>query len=323
MKIIIPNFESSQTEILVVGDVMLDRYWKGSTERISPEAPVPIVKIDKIENRPGGAANVAMNINALGAKSHLISFVGIDEEANILKNILNYFNIKYNFVELYSHPTITKLRIVSRYQQLLRIDFEKKFSNKNIKKIFHFITHSLPKSNIIVLSDYSKGVLVNIEKIIKKAKLAKIPILIDPKGNDFSRYKGATLLTPNINEFEAVIGKKCQTEKKIIQYGMKTIYDYDLSALVITRSENGITLIQPNKNPLHFPTQAKKVFDVTGAGDTVISVLAASLSVGESLEKSCLIANLAAGIAVGKFGNATVNKKELLESIKKYNNMKK
>lgn len=311
-----------KAKVLVIGDIMLDRYWYGISNRISPEAPVPIINIKKIEEKLGGAANVAMNIKKLGAKSILTGIVGIDDASNIIYNTLNKENIKCNLVNLENYPTTTKLRIISHDQQLLRIDFEKIKKKLNIhKKIEKKIDLALKETNTIVLSDYNKGVLHQAERFIKKARAANMHILVDPKGNDFNKYIGSTILTPNIDEFEAAVGKCC-SKKQLVKQGMQLIKDLKLSALLITQSENGMTLLQYGKKSLHYPSQAKKVFDVTGAGDTVISVLAASLSIGRSLETSCLIANIAAGISVGKFGTSTVSKKEIennLFNLKKNN----
>lgn len=308
MKIDLSEF--SKVKILVIGDIMLDRYWHGLTRRISPEAPVPIVEIDNIEEKPGGAANVAMNIRALGAQSYLIGFTGVDDASKIIDIELKKAKVNSDLIKLEQYSTIIKLRVISHSQQLIRLDFEKKIKNINSDLILKKINKILPICNAIIFSDYNKGALNNLNFIINKAREYKIPILVDPKGNDFSKYHGATILTPNIGEFEAIVGK-CYNNKQLIYNGMKLINDFEWSALLITQSENGMTLLQPEKKVLHFPSQAKEVFDVTGAGDTVISVLAASLSTGKSLEKSCLLANIAAGISVGKLGTSTVNKKDI------------
>ncbi|CUR53725.1 Bifunctional protein HldE [Serratia symbiotica] len=315
MKITLPDFR--QANVLIVGDIMLDRYLYGHTTQISPEAPVQIVKINSIEERPGGAANVAMNIASLGANASLIGLTGIDDAANSLKIKLNTMNVSCNFITVPTHPTITKIRVLSRNQQLIRLDFENHFVNINTQSILVNIKNMLPKIDILILSDYGKGTLNQIEKIIKLAKIANIPVLIDPKGSDFKRYYGATLLKPNLSEFEAVVGH-CKNENEIIIKGMKLISSFSLSALLITRSENGMTLLQPNHKPLYLPTQAKEVFDVTGAGDTVISVLATSLASGNKLKESCFLANLAAGIVVGKLGTSNISLIELENVIKKY-----
>ncbi|GKW25203.1 bifunctional D-glycero-beta-D-manno-heptose-7-phosphate kinase/D-glycero-beta-D-manno-heptose 1-phosphate adenylyltransferase HldE [Pectobacterium polonicum] len=313
MKVTLPDFR--QAGVLVVGDVMLDRYWYGPTSRISPEAPVPVVKVDTIEERPGGAANVAMNIAALGAGSRLVGLTGIDDAARALNAKLAEVNVKCDFVSVPTHPTITKLRVLSRNQQLIRLDFEEGFEGIDPQPIIERIQLALPKIGALVLSDYAKGALAHVQAMIQTAKAAGVPVLIDPKGTDFSRYRGATLLTPNLSEFEAVAGRS-KTEEELVERGMQVVADYDLSALLITRSEQGMTLLQPGKAPLHLPTQAQEVYDVTGAGDTVIGVLAAALAAGNPLEEACFLANAAAGVVVGKLGTSTVTPIELENAIR-------
>ncbi|MBC0855212.1 D-beta-D-heptose 7-phosphate kinase/D-beta-D-heptose 1-phosphate adenosyltransferase [Pantoea sp. PNA 14-12] len=312
MKVTLPAF--GQASVLVVGDVMLDRYWYGPTSRISPEAPVPVVKVETVEERPGGAANVAMNIAALGAGSRLIGLTGEDDAAQVLSKTLKDVRVDCDFVTLKSHPTITKLRVLSRNQQLIRLDFEEGFEQVDAAPMHEKMRQSLASSGAVVLSDYGKGALDSVQQMITLAREASVPVLIDPKGTDFARYRGATLLTPNLSEFEAVVGK-CRTEQEIVERGMKLIADCDLSALLVTRSENGMSLLQPGKAPLHLPTQAQEVFDVTGAGDTVIGVLAAALAAGDSLEEACFLANAAAGVVVGKLGTSTVSIVELENAI--------
>lgn len=308
MKVMLPDFRHA--EVLVVGDVMLDRYWYGATSRISPEAPVPVVKVNMIEERPGGAANVAMNVASLGAKTHLIGLTGIDDAARALHNQLNNIHVHCDFVALSTHPTITKLRVLSRNQQLLRMDFEEEFQHVDAQPILDKIQQKLPLIGALVLSDYAKGVLNEVQTIIHLAKKARVPVLIDPKGGDFERYRGATLLTPNLSEFEAIVGD-CKSNAEIEAKGMALITRFELDALLITRSEQGMSLLRVGMPPLHLPTQAQEVFDVTGAGDTVIGVLAAALSSGTSLEEACYLANIAAGIVVGKLGTSTVSPVEL------------
>ena len=312
MKVTLPAFD--RASVLVVGDVILYRYWYGPTSRISPEAPVPVVKVDAIEERPGGAANVAMNIAALGAASQLIGLTGEDDAARVLSETLKNVNVRCDFVAVKTHPTITKLRVLSRNQQLLRLDFEEGFEQVDPEPIHQRLRQSLAAAGALVLSDYAKGALSSVQTMIRLAREANVPVLIDPKGTDFERYRGATLLTPNLSEFEAVVGK-CKNEEEIVSRGMQLVADYELSALLVTRSENGMTLLQPGKAPLHLPTQAQEVFDVTGAGDTVIGVLAATLAAGDSLEEACFMANAAAGVVVGKLGTSTVSPVELENAI--------
>ena len=313
MKVTLPDFR--RAGVLVVGDVMLDRYWYGPTSRISPEAPVPVVKVDTIEERPGGAANVAMNIASLGATSRLVGLTGIDDAARALSAKLNEVNVRCDFVSVPTHPTITKLRVLSRNQQLIRLDFEEG-SNVDPQPMLERIQQALPQIGALVLSiRLRQGRAQPGAGMIQLARAAKVPVLIDPKGSDFERYRGATLLTPNLSEFEAVVGH-CKDEAELVERGMKLVADFELSALLVTRSEHGMTLLQPGVEPLHLPTQAQEVFDVTGAGDTVIGVLAASLAAGNSLEESCFLANAAAGVVVGKLGTSTVSPIELENAVR-------
>ncbi|MFZ7223491.1 bifunctional D-glycero-beta-D-manno-heptose-7-phosphate kinase/D-glycero-beta-D-manno-heptose 1-phosphate adenylyltransferase HldE [Avibacterium avium] len=303
-----------QAKVLVLGDVMLDRYWFGATNRISPEAPVPVVRVQENEERAGGAANVAMNIASLNVPVQLLGLTGQDEAGSALSTMLEKQNIDCNFVQLASHPTITKLRVLSRHQQLLRLDFEEDFHNVESDLLLAKLQSAVQNFGALILSDYGKGTLNQVQAIIQIARQAKVPVLIDPKGTDFERYRGATLLTPNMSEFEAVVGK-CHSEDDIVEKGLKLIRDIELSALLVTRSEKGMTLLRPDQPPFHLPTEAKEVFDVTGAGDTVISVLATALADGRSFEESCYLANVAAGIVVGKLGTSTVSNVELENAI--------
>ena len=304
----------NQAKVLVLGDVMLDRYWFGATNRISPEAPVPVVRVQNNEERAGGAANVAMNIASLNVPVQILGLIGQDETGSALTNLLQHQKIDCNFVALDTHPTITKLRILSRHQQLLRLDFEEDFQNVECQELLAKLEVEVKNFGALVLSDYGKGTLKDVQKMIQIARKANVPVLIDPKGTDFERYRGATLLTPNMSEFEAVVGK-CDSEEEIIEKGLKLISDIELTALLVTRSEKGMTLLRPNQEPFHLPTVAKEVFDVTGAGDTVISVLATALADGRSFEESCYLANVAAGIVVGKLGTSTVSTVELENAI--------
>ncbi|MCD9467486.1 bifunctional D-glycero-beta-D-manno-heptose-7-phosphate kinase/D-glycero-beta-D-manno-heptose 1-phosphate adenylyltransferase HldE [Photobacterium iliopiscarium] len=312
MKLTLPDY--NQAEVLIVGDVMLDRYWTGPTERISPEAPVPVVKVDQIEERPGGAANVAMNIAALGGNAKLIGLTGIDEPARALTEKLSSLNVNSDFVALAEYPTITKLRVMSRGQQLIRLDFEEGFQNVDPVLILERMQPALVNAKAVILSDYAKGALVHVQAMIQLARGANLPVLVDPKGTDFERYRGATLLTPNLSEFKAVVG--CvNSEQELVEKGMALIDQFDFEALLVTRSEHGMTLLEKGCEPLHMPTLAQEVYDVTGAGDTVISVLAASLSAGKSLSDSCKLANAAAGVVVAKLGTSTLSTIELTEAI--------
>ncbi|MFU2142403.1 bifunctional D-glycero-beta-D-manno-heptose-7-phosphate kinase/D-glycero-beta-D-manno-heptose 1-phosphate adenylyltransferase HldE [Gallibacterium anatis] len=304
----------NHAKVLVLGDVMLDRYWFGAANRISPEAPVPVVKVQQNEERAGGAANVAMNIASLNVPIKLLGMTGQDEAAQALAKLLADQRIDCDFVRLDSHPTITKLRILSRHQQLLRLDFEENFHDVQSDELLSRLQHYIAGYGALILSDYGKGTLSQVQQMIQIARQANVPVLIDPKGTDFERYRGATLLTPNMSEFEAVVGT-CHSEQEIVDKGLALIRQFDLTALLVTRSEKGMTLIRPQQEAFHLPTQAQEVFDVTGAGDTVISVLGTAIADGRSLEEACYLANVAAGIVVGKLGTSTVSTVELENAI--------
>ena len=304
------TFESCQKSVLVVGDVMLDKYWHGATERISPEAPVPIVKVKANEARAGGAANVALNIAALKLSAKVLGVVGKDVEASELGGLLTERGVQSNFVVASDQPTITKLRIMSRHQQLLRLDHEEQFSEGYAKDLNRLTLADLGNAAAVVLSDYAKGSLQSVSELIAELQTADLPVLVDPKGTDFGRYKGATLLTPNMSEFEAVVGV-CQSEDQVVERAMKLLDELALDALLVTRSEKGMTLFQVGKDPVYFAANAKAVFDVTGAGDTVIATLASAMASGMALEEAVEVANIAAGIAVSKLGTDTVSLAEL------------
>ncbi|WP_349431769.1 bifunctional D-glycero-beta-D-manno-heptose-7-phosphate kinase/D-glycero-beta-D-manno-heptose 1-phosphate adenylyltransferase HldE [Methylomarinum sp. Ch1-1] len=304
----LPNYSAAR--VLVVGDLMLDRYWHGATSRISPEAPVPVVHVNDDEQRPGGAGNVALNIAALGSKVSLLGFTGIDEAAESLRQSLQQAGVLCLFEALKDYPTIAKLRVMSRHQQLIRLDFEGGFQQADSDRLLHQYHAEMAQAQVIILSDYGKGTLSRVEQFIELARLMKKPVLVDPKGHDFSIYRNATLITPNLNEFEGVVGA-CRDEQQIVERGMNLLTELNLEALLITRGEQGMTLLASEQNPLHLPTHAREVFDVTGAGDTVISVLGASLAAKKSLADATMLANIGAGIVVGKMGTATVNTEEL------------
>lgn len=308
----LPQFSSAS--VLVIGDVMLDRYWKGSSSRISPEAPVPIVKVNEKEDRAGGAANVALNISALGAPCRLIGIIGKDEAGYELEEYLKSASVNTSFVVSNDLPTITKLRVISRGQQLIRLDFEEDFKNTDQAPILSKVRDCIKKAKVVVFSDYAKGALSSITRMIEIAKSEGIPVLIDPKGTDFEKYRGASLLTPNMSEFEAVVGK-VTSEDDLVKKGLKLIAEYDIDSLLVTRSENGMTLIRHGFDPISLPTEAKEVYDVTGAGDTVIGTLAASLAAGCQLPEACALANKAAGIVVGKVGTSIVSPTELANAM--------
>lgn len=303
----LPNFSSAS--ILVVGDVMLDRYWFGDTSRISPEAPVPIVKIANDDNRPGGAGNVALNIAALGAKVTLLGIVGDDEAAHILEQQLAAANVTHDLCKIKTLPTIIKLRVISRHQQLIRLDFEEKLAQAGHDILIENYKKHLNNVNLVILSDYHKGTLADPQIFIQLAKEANIPVLVDPKSDDFNIYKHASIITPNFKEFEAVVGA-CKTEQAILDKGRQLLDQYDLETVLITRSENGMTLIQRDQ-ATHFPAYAHEVLDVTGAGDTVISTLGTAVAAQEDLITATALSSLAASIVVAKLGAATVTPPEL------------
>ncbi len=304
----LPNYSSGR--VLVIGDLMLDRYWHGATSRISPEAPVPVVHVKDDEQRAGGAGNVALNIAALGGKVSVMGFVGQDEPAEKLQSLLQEAEVLCLFEGLKDYPTITKLRVMSRHQQLIRLDFEDGFHDVNNERLLHQYHAEMMQTNVVVLSDYGKGTLNHVEQFISLATQLKKPVLIDPKGTDFAKYRQATLITPNLSEFEAVVGR-CESQQQLVEKGMNLLHEMQFEALLVTQGEQGMTLLTQQENPLHLPTHAREVYDVTGAGDTVISVLAASLAAKKSLPEATMLANMGAGIVVGKLGTATVNTEEL------------
>lgn len=305
----LPCFD--QRCILVVGDVMLDRYWFGDTMRISPEAPVPVVKVTRQDNRPGGAANVALNLAALGIKVILLGITGVDEEAHILEQQLANAGVLPLLRQCETTATIVKLRVVSRHQQLLRLDFEQTEEPPTLNSplLLDDFKKYLPQADLVILSDYQKGTLAAPQSFIQLARQSHIPVLIDPKNKHFDDYRQASILTPNLKEFEAVAGT-CRSEEDLLHKGKTLLEKYELDSLLITRGEAGMTLVTPAET-LHIPAYSREVFDVTGAGDTVIGVLGAGLAAKMPLKHAVALANLAAGIAVSKLGAATVSSHEL------------
>jgi len=313
MKINLPEF--SRARVLVVGDLMLDRYWYGDTSRISPEAPVPVVHVGDSEERVGGAGNVALNIAHLGSQATVLGLTGDDEQASILQSLLENHGVNCQFEKLPGYSTITKLRVLSRHQQLLRMDFEDGFSGYDRSGFVQRFQQQLDDCEVVVFSDYGKGSLAAVQEMIAMARQRGKAVVVDPKGTDFSKYRGASLITPNMHEFEAIVGH-CSNDKEIQARGEQLRAELDLESLLITRSEKGMTLIRKNKDAHTIPTRAKEVFDVTGAGDTVVAVLAAAYAGGgHSWREAMAIANLAAGIVVGKLGTATVSVSELQQAL--------
>lgn len=303
----LPDF--SQGNVLVVGDVMLDRYWFGDTHRVSPEAPIPIVRVKNIDDRPGGAGNVALNIASLGCHVTLLGITGNDEAAHKLAAQLKSAAVLQDLCMMENVTTIIKLRVISRHQQLLRLDFEEPLTNVDQNELINRFKKQLANSKLVVLSDYAKGTLANPRAFIDAAKAANVPVMVDPKGNDFSIYQGADILTPNMKEFEAIVGA-CLSEKDIAQKGQELLKRYHIGSLLVTRGEDGMTLIEPTQT-MHVPAYAREVFDVTGAGDTVIGVLAAAYASGLDIKSAAALANLGASLVVSKLGAASVSAPEL------------
>jgi D-glycero-beta-D-manno-heptose-7-phosphate kinase len=303
----LPDF--SKARILVVGDVMLDRYWFGEVERISPEAPVPVVKVERTEERPGGAANVARNASALGAKTTLLSVVGDDEAGTRLCELLEADHVIPSLHRDPSIPTTVKLRVIGRHQQLLRVDFETPPTREVLADKLADFQVLLAGCDVLILSDYGKGGLTHITQMIELARAAKKIVLVDPKGDDYSRYHGASIVTPNRAELREVVGR-WKDEDDLAARAQKLRRELGAEALLVTRSEDGMSLYQES-GVCHEAVRARELVDVTGAGDTVIAALAAMLGSGAALPEAMHVANRAAGIVVGKLGTAVVHREEL------------
>ncbi|MET1255869.1 bifunctional D-glycero-beta-D-manno-heptose-7-phosphate kinase/D-glycero-beta-D-manno-heptose 1-phosphate adenylyltransferase HldE [Aliikangiella maris] len=313
MNISLPDF--NRAKLLVIGDLMLDRYWYGGSSRISPEAPVQVVNVGQVEERPGGAGNVALNIASLGCDVNLIGITGDDEAADSLLTRLTAAQVNCDFERVKGIPTITKLRIISRQQQLIRLDFEEHFQGRGTAGLVARMRRHIQDCGAVILSDYAKGTLDDVQSLIVEANLHNIPVLVDPKGTDFARYRGATLVTPNLHEFEAVVGY-CKDEQTLVAKGQALLNENQWQALLITRGEHGMTLLRHNQPEKHLPALAREVFDVTGAGDTVIGTLASALAAGSSLEDAVALSNIAAGIVVVKLGTATVSAYEIRRQLR-------
>ncbi|HLX28905.1 MAG TPA: D-glycero-beta-D-manno-heptose-7-phosphate kinase [Casimicrobiaceae bacterium] len=299
----------ADAKVLIVGDVMLDRYWFGDVDRISPEAPVPVVKIARSEERPGGAANVARNVAALGARAMLLSATGRDEPADALIRLLDDDRIETSFLRDETLRTTVKLRVIGRQQQLLRIDFETPPPHELLASHLAEFDRFLAAADALVLSDYGKGGLAHIATMIERGRAAGKPVLVDPKGDDWDRYRGATVITPNRSEFRQVAGR-ARDEDDLARRAQRLRRDLNLDALLVTRSEEGMSLFS-EAGALTIPAQAREVFDVSGAGDTVIATLGTLLAAGASLADATAIANEAAGVVVGKLGTAVAEPDEL------------
>jgi D-beta-D-heptose 7-phosphate kinase/D-beta-D-heptose 1-phosphate adenosyltransferase len=305
--ILIPDF--SKAQVVVAGDVMLDRYLFGSTGRISPEAPVPVVHVHGTDDRAGGAANVAVNLASLGVTTRLLGVVGKDEAADALQAIMASHKIECDFHCAEDRPTITKTRVQSRGQQLIRLDQESNAAMPG-DAVAGLLQKRLQGAGAVILSDYGKGALTDVSAMIESCREADVPVLVDPKGTDFQRYRGATMITPNQGEFEAVVGA-CADEAQLVERARQMLDELGLTALLVTRSEKGMLLLETNQEPLFLLTQAREVYDVTGAGDTVIAALAAMLASGQNLASAAALANIAAGLVVRKIGVAAVTPGEI------------
>lgn len=312
MQLTLPDF--SQARVLVAGDLMLDRYWYGQTGRISPEAPVPVVHVGDVEERPGGAANVALNVAALQGHAEVLGLTGDDASADTLESQLAEHGVACRLHRVVGHPTICKLRVLSRRQQLIRMDFEEPFTAADQGALLEPFRAAVRDASVVILSDYAKGALAESRAMIEVAHAAGCRVLVDPKGADFARYAGADLVTPNLGEFEAVVGR-CLDDDTLVERARVLMAEHRFGALLVTRGERGMTLVSSDGPALHLPAHAREVYDVTGAGDTVISVLAAALAAGSDLQVATALANIAAGLVVGKVGTATVTQAELRHAL--------
>jgi rfaE bifunctional protein kinase chain/domain len=299
----------SKTRLLVVGDVMLDRYWFGDTKRISPEAPVPIVQVEKIDERLGGAANVARNVAALGAQTTILGIAGNDEPGKRVIELLKASGVDSQLEIDAKVPTIVKLRVIARQQQLIRLDFEETPSEQALAHKLERFEKLVGSADVVILSDYGKGALGQVAHMIEQARAQKKVILVDPKGEDYEKYRGATVLTPNRSELRQVVGQ-WTSEEDLTRRAQDLRRSLNLQALLLTRSEEGMSLFT-EQGVSHVKAQAREVFDVSGAGDTVIATLAVALAAGWPIEKAMGLANRAGGIVVGKLGTATVTSEEL------------
>ena len=308
MSLIVPDFSSAS--VLTVGDLMLDQYWFGPTTRISPEAPVPVVNVKGTAARAGGAANVAVNLASLGVNTILVGVTGKDAGGQTLSKLLADHDIETDFVESPTRPTITKLRVVSSNQQVIRLDTEDMFDVRDIQPLSQILERRLPATKVCILSDYGKGTLASAPEIMSLCRDHNVTVLVDPKGRDFTRYRGASVLTPNFPEFQAVVGR-VQDDEQLVDRGQALCAELDLGALVVTLGERGMVVIRDEQHPLFLSARVREVFDVTGAGDTVIATIAAALAAGSSLDEAATLANLAAGLVVRKIGVATVTPSEL------------
>lgn len=306
--------EIARAKVLVVGDSMLDRYWYGGVERISPEAPVPVVAVTRSDERPGGAANVARNVRALGAQCMLLSITGDDRESDSLQELLAKDGIECQLYRDKLLNTTVKLRVISRNQQLIRIDFESPASkDARVKLLDQYLSH-LNGYDVVIVSDYGKGGLGYVREMIGAARTAKRPVVVDPKGDDYSGYHGATLITPNRKEFEHVAGR-FRDNRDLEHKAGAMAAELELDGVLVTRGEEGMSLVRRVGAALHVPARAREVFDVTGAGDSVIATIGCAYAAGAELEEALHLANIAAGVVVGKLGAATASPAEILHEL--------
>ena len=299
--------------ITVIGDVMLDRFWSGASRRVSPEAPVPVVSVSGQEDRAGGAGNVAVNLAELGVTVSLVGLCGDDEHARALRSCVESAGVRWNVMPCKA-DTIVKLRVLSRNQQLLRMDFEQTLAPYANDLFLRYAQQHLADADLVILSDYAKGTLELVQPLLAYCREAGKRTLVDPKGTDFERYRGATLMTPNLSELEAVVGP-CETDEALVEKAGNLRASLELDAILVTRSEAGMTLIERDGPAQHLTASAQEVFDVTGAGDTVIAVMAGGLSAGLSMADAARYANHAAGVVVAKLGTASVTPEELEHAI--------
>ncbi len=304
----------AKAKVLVIGDVMLDQYWLGETSRISPEAPVPVINIEDMENRLGGAANVAANAISVGAAVTLVGMVGHDENGKRLLELLDATDIDTRITRKENYRTSTKLRVVSRNQQLLRLDHENSREETDNTEVLEICEQQISKHGTIVISDYDKGAVAGIERIIEAARKAGKRTVVDPKGASFDKYKNASIITPNYQEFRQVAGE-CRDEEELENKALRMCKELNLDALLITRSEHGMSLFAQDQPARHFPTQAREVYDVTGAGDTVVGLFASALSADYPIADAVKIANLGAGVAVSRLGTVAVTAEDLSFSL--------
>jgi D-beta-D-heptose 7-phosphate kinase/D-beta-D-heptose 1-phosphate adenosyltransferase len=310
MSLTVPDF--SPVRVLVAGDVMLDQYCFGPTSRISPEAPVPVVRVTETQARAGGAANVAVNLAGLGASTTLVGIVGKDAGATVLRGLLEAQGIVAALAESGHSPTITKLRVLSRNQQLIRLDTEQSYELDDAALVVEVLRERLASADICVLSDYAKGSLGQVQTLISLCRDQGTPVVVDPKGADFTRYRGAMLLTPNLAEFEAVVGGAVGVDDDALMSRAEALrLELDLDGLVVTRAERGMLVVADGAEPALLPARIREVYDVTGAGDTVIAALAAGIGAGMTIIDAASLANLAAGLVVSKIGVASVTPSEL------------